>query len=175
MSAISFLNYLNITFVWPTTLLLYKMSPYLFCTSYLESTSAWCTSQVKDTSTFSTYFCTILAQFSYVEASEEQLRVAVILITYQEQYTFAVWSWWVRYVVQRINAVFSCPSDSRLHMMSSTSLQSTFAILKKKRKLKEKALYCQRVYKRNACLLYQRKWSHKHMNKTLSPFNTQSP
>lgn len=33
--------------------------------------------------------------------------------------------------------MFSCPSDSRLHMMSSTSLQSTFAILKKK-KMKKK-------------------------------------
>lgn len=131
-------------------------------------------SQVKDIATFSTYFCTILPQFSCLETSAEQLGEAVILTTYQEQYTFAVWSWWVRYVVQRINAVFSCPSDSRLHMMSSTSLQSTFAILKKKIKRKG-TLFSACLQKKCMFTVSKEMVSQTHEQNITSPFNTKRP
>lgn len=52
--------------------------------------------------------------------------------TYQEQYTLAVWSCWVRYVVQRMKAVLSWLSASKLHIISRTSLQSTFAIFQRR-------------------------------------------
>jgi hypothetical protein len=48
--------------------------------------------------------------------------------THQEQYRLCCCSCWVRKVVHRMKAVLSSPSVSKLHVISSTSLQSSLDI-----------------------------------------------